>query len=80
MRVTVEVTRRPEIADPEGATTQRALHDLGYEGLTSVRFDRLIHLEIDGDDRDEIHDEVEGMCREVLVNPVLEDYRIEMGP
>ncbi|MGA7226669.1 MAG: phosphoribosylformylglycinamidine synthase subunit PurS [Acidimicrobiia bacterium] len=80
MRVTVEVTRRPEIADPEGATTQRALHDLGYAGLTSVRFDRLIHLEIDGDDRDQIHDEVESMCREVLVNPVLEDYHIEVGP
>lgn len=80
MKVTVEVTRRPEIADPEGATTRRALEDLGYEGVESVRFDRLIHLEVQGDDRDEIHDEVERMCREVLVNPVLEDYRIEVGP
>jgi phosphoribosylformylglycinamidine synthase subunit PurS len=79
MKVTVEVTRRPEIADPQGATTQRALEDLGYEGLVSVRFDRLIHLEVEGDDLAKIQQDVDGMCREVLVNPVLEDYHIEVG-
>jgi phosphoribosylformylglycinamidine synthase subunit PurS len=76
MRVTVEVTRRPEIADPQGATINRALHDLGHQSVADVRVDRLIHLEVTGDDPDSIRDEVEAMCRQVLVNPVLEDFEI----
>jgi phosphoribosylformylglycinamidine synthase subunit PurS len=76
MRVTVEVTRRPEIADPQGATINRALHDLGHQSVEGVRVDRLIHLEMSGDDPDSIRDQVEAMCRQVLVNPVLEDFEI----
>jgi phosphoribosylformylglycinamidine synthase subunit PurS len=76
MRVTVEVTRRPEIADPQGATINRALHDLGHQDVEEVRVDRLIHLEVSGDDPDSVRDQVETMCRQVLVNPVLEDFEI----
>jgi phosphoribosylformylglycinamidine synthase subunit PurS len=80
MRVTVEVTRRPEIADPEGATINRALRDLGHDRVTSVRVDRVIHLEMTGDDETEIREEVAAMCQRMLVNPVLEDYEIVVVP
>jgi len=79
MRVTVNVTRRPEIADPQGRTVARALKELGHETVKQVRIDRTIHLDIDGDDADQIHEQVDSMCRAVLTNPVLEDYEIEMG-
>jgi phosphoribosylformylglycinamidine synthase len=80
MNVTVEITRRPEIADPQGTTVQRALHDLGHAGVTSVRVDRVIHLQVQGDDPKAIRAEVEEMCRQVLANPVLEDFRVEVSP
>ena len=48
MKVTVEITRRPEIADPEGTTIQRALADLGHNDVVSVRVDRVIHLDVTG--------------------------------
>jgi len=78
MKVTVEVTRRPEIADPQGTTVQRALHDLGHNEVLSVRVDRVIHLEIDGEDPGEVQTRVEEMCRQVLANPVLEDFTVEV--
>jgi phosphoribosylformylglycinamidine synthase len=79
MKVTVEITRRPEIADPQGTTIQRALHDLGHNGVMSVRVDRVVHLEVDGDDQEDVRARVEEMCRQVLANPVLEDFAVEVA-
>jgi phosphoribosylformylglycinamidine synthase len=76
MKVTVEITRRPEIADPQGSTIQRALHDLGHNEVMSVRVDRVIHLEVEGDDRAAVKAKVEEMCRQVLASPVLEDFAV----
>ncbi|MGH8915359.1 MAG: phosphoribosylformylglycinamidine synthase subunit PurS [Acidimicrobiia bacterium] len=78
MKVTVEITRRPEIADPQGTTIRRALHDLGHNEVASVRVDRVIHLELDGQDAGQVQASVEEMCRQVLANPVLEDFTVEV--
>jgi phosphoribosylformylglycinamidine synthase len=78
MKVTVEITRRPEIADPQGTTIQRALQDLGHNEVMTVRVDRVIHLEVDGDDAEGVRARVEEMCRQVLANPVLEDFTVEV--
>jgi phosphoribosylformylglycinamidine synthase subunit PurS len=78
MKVTVEITRRPEIADPQGTTIQRALQDLGNNEVMSVRVDRVIHLEVDGDDPAVVQSRVEEMCRQLLANPVLEDFSVEV--
>jgi phosphoribosylformylglycinamidine synthase subunit PurS len=78
MKVTVEITRRPEIADPQGTTIQRALQDLGNNEVMSVRVDRVIHLEVDGDDPAVVQSQVEEMCRQLLANPVLEDFSVEV--
>lgn len=79
MRVTVTINRRPEIADPEGATVMRALHDLGYTEAEAVRMDRVIHMDVAGDDVTEIRARVEEMCRQLLANPVLEDFEVEVS-
>ena len=78
MKVTVTINRRPEIADPEGTTVRRALEELGFSEVTSVRMDRVIHMEVDGVDRIKIHARVAKMCEQLLANPVLEDYEIEV--
>jgi phosphoribosylformylglycinamidine synthase len=74
MKVRVDITRRPEIADPEGATVGRALAALGHDNVRTVRVDRVMHLDIDGDDPDVVTRQVDEMCRQVLTNPVLEDF------
>ena len=76
MKVTITIDRRPEIADPEGTTVKRALHELGFSEVDSVRMDRVIHLEVAGNDPREVGQRVEEMCRQLLANPVLEDYEV----
>ena len=80
MKVTVTIDRRPEIADPEGTTVKKALHDLGFTDAKEVRMDRVIHLEVDGDDPDHVQARVEEMCRQLLANPVLEDFSVKVEP
>lgn len=80
MKVRVEVTRRPEIADPQGTTIKRALHDLGHGGVSTVRVDKVFRLDLDGDDPEVVRAEVTQMCLELLANPVLEDFEIELLP
>jgi phosphoribosylformylglycinamidine synthase PurS subunit len=78
VKVTVTVNRRPEIADPEGTTVERALHDLGYPEVKTVRMDRVIHMEVSGEDPVSVRARVEEMCRRLLANPVLEDFEVEV--
>ncbi|MGD2061418.1 MAG: phosphoribosylformylglycinamidine synthase subunit PurS [Acidimicrobiia bacterium] len=78
MKVTVRIDRRPEIADPEGTTVLRALHDLGFTDATGVRMDRVIHMDVEGDDPEAVRTRVEEMCRQLLANPVLEDFAVEV--
>ena len=78
MKVTVTINRRAEIADPEGTTIKRSLHELGYTETASVRMDRVVHMDVNGDGIDEVTSRVEQMCRQVLANPVLEDFLIEV--
>lgn len=78
MRVQVEITRRPGLRDPEGATTARALRDLGFTAVSDVHFGRSIVVEVDGDNHEKALADVEDMCRKLLANPVLEDFTIEV--
>ncbi len=78
MRVRVSIDRRAEIADPEGTTVLRALHELGFEEVTEVRMNRVIDLEVEGNDPAEVTERVAEMCRQILANPVLEDFEVEI--
>jgi len=80
MKVRIEVTRRSEIADPQGTTIKRALHDLDYRSVASVRVDKVFHLEVESDNADHVQHQVTEMCRQLLANPVLEDFEIELLP
>ena len=80
MRVTVTVTRRADIADPQGKTVARALRDLGYEDVESVRVDKTITLDVAGDDPAAIEAIVKTMCERLLANPVMEDFEIQVHP
>ncbi len=79
MNVTVHITRRSEIADPQGATVARALEDLGHQGVESVRVDRTIHMVVRGDDPEQVKSSVTAMCEQLLANPVLEDFEVVVG-
>lgn len=73
----VSIERKPGLSDPEGTTTKKALADLGFDGVETVAFGRIISIAIDASDSAAALDEVEAMCTKLLANPVMESYTIE---
>ena len=76
MKATVYVTRRSDIADPQGTAVLRGVRDLGYTEVSSVRIDKVITLHVDATDPDQARADIEAMCEILLANPVMEDYQI----
>jgi phosphoribosylformylglycinamidine synthase len=70
----VFVTYKKGIFDPPGATAERALSNLGYDEVASVKIGKYIRLVVE--DREGGLDRVKEMCDKLLANPVIEDYRI----
>lgn len=77
--VRVEVRLRPGIADPEGATIERALPALGFEGVRGVRSGRSFRFEVDAEDEAAARQCVEDLARRLLANPVIEDTVLELA-
>jgi phosphoribosylformylglycinamidine synthase subunit PurS len=74
----IEVSLRPGIADPQGATIERALPALGFDGVGEVRVGKSIRLVVDAADADAAHARVDELCRRFLTNPVIEDAAIRI--
>ena len=72
----VEVSLRPGIADPQGATIEKALPALGFEGMSEVRAGKAFRLKVDADNEEKARERVEDLCRRFLTNPVIEDSAI----
>ena len=77
--VLVEVTLRPGIADPQGATIERALPALGFEGVDGVRVGKAIRFTVEADSEGDARARVEQLCERFLTNPVIEDARVSLG-
>jgi phosphoribosylformylglycinamidine synthase len=75
----VEVTHLPGIADPAGATVERALPALGYSNVSQVHIGKTIRLVVEAADADAARREVEEMCERLLANPVIEAYEVTIS-
>ncbi len=78
--VLVEVGLRDGIADPQGATIERALPALGIDGVTAVRTGKAIRFTIEADGESDARDQVDDMCQRFLTNPGIEEARVTLGP
>ena len=77
--VLVEVRLRPGIADPAGATIQRALPALGFDGVQEVRVGKAIRFTVEAADEAAARRQVDELCSRLLVNPVIEDTQVSVG-
>ena len=66
------------VLDPQGQTIQRALGSLGYEKVQDVRQGKFFVLALDGMTRDEAKTQVERIAKDVLTNPIIEEFRFEI--
>ena len=74
--VLVEVRPREGLADPEGATIERAVAALGFSGVSGVRVGKAIRFNVEAADEGAAHAQVEELCRRFLTNPVIEDASV----
>jgi len=77
MKVRIHVSLKPGVLDPQGRAVHHALEGLGFAGVEDVRIGRLIELDVAAHTSDETLDE---MCKKLLANMVIENYRIEKLP
>ena len=76
----VEVRLRPGIADPEGATIERALPALGFTGVHAIRAGRAFRFEVDAPDEGTARARARSLAHRLLANPVIEESHLELAP
>ena len=74
MKVRIHISLKPGVLDPQGRAVHHALEGLGFSGIADVRVGRLIELEVADSTSDA---DLDSMCRQLLANMVIENYRIE---
>jgi phosphoribosylformylglycinamidine synthase subunit PurS len=77
VRATVLVRPKPGILDPEGQAVESSLRELGFS-VADARVGRLVELELESSDPAAARAEVERMCEQLLANPLIESYEIEL--
>jgi phosphoribosylformylglycinamidine synthase subunit PurS len=75
----VNIVLKPVVNDPEGLAIQGGLKSLGFEQVTDVRSGKLIEIRLESPDRKTARQQVISMCRKLLANPVIEDYRFTLA-
>jgi phosphoribosylformylglycinamidine synthase PurS subunit len=80
MKVRVQVRLRRDVLDPQGKAIGNALAALGFGGIGEVRQGKLIELELAETDPARTREQAEAMCKQLLANPVIEDYTIDLIP
>jgi len=79
MKAKIYVTLKPSVLDPQGKAIHHALDTMGYRGIADVRQGKYFEVVLNGGlTAEEARAEVERVARDVLSNPVIEDYRLEI--
>lgn len=78
MKAHVWVMLKSTVLDPQGQTIQRALSSLGYDKVQDVRQGKFFVLRLDGLSREDAAKQVERIAKDVLANPVIEEFRYEI--
>jgi len=78
MKAHIWVMLKSTVLDPQGQTIQRALSSLGYDKVQDVRQGKFFVLQLDGLSREDASKQVERIAKDVLANPVIEEFRYEI--
>ena len=78
MKATILVRPKPGILDPQGKAIQHSVELLGYGGIADVRQGKYFEIALDDADEQQARESVARIAREVLSNPIIEDYRVEI--
>ncbi len=76
MKFSVTVTLKKDVLDPQGKIVQNTLQNLGMDNLKSIRQGKYFEIELIDNDQSKAEKKVEDMCKKLLANLVIEDYKV----
>ena len=76
MKVSVIITLKKDVLDPQGKVIHQTLDDMGFDGIDEVRQGKYFEIDIKEDDKKKAETKVEEMCKKLLANLVIENYKI----
>jgi len=76
MKVSVIITLKKDVLDPQGKVIQQTLDGMGFENLNEVRQGKYFEIDVKEDDKKKAKEQVEEMCKKLLANLVIENYKI----
>ena len=76
LKFSVTVTLKKDVLDPQGKVVQNTLADMGMNNLKSIRQGKNFEIDVDENDQLEAEKKVDEMCKKLLVNLIIEDYKI----
>ncbi len=80
LQASIFVSLKPPVSDPEGLTIAGALNQLGFNNVKDVRSGKYFQLKLEAKNLISAEKSVNDMCRQLLSNPVIEDYSFELSP
>ncbi|OGX15343.1 MAG: phosphoribosylformylglycinamidine synthase [Omnitrophica WOR_2 bacterium RBG_13_41_10] len=78
LKAEINITLKRTVADPQGLTIKHALESLGYKDLGDVRIGKLLVIKLNLKDKKRAEQEIDQMCKKLLANPIIEDYRFKI--
>ncbi len=76
MKIKIIVTLKKSVLDPQGKVVQQALNGMGYKNVNEVRQGKFFEINIDEKDQKKAEEKADEMCKKLLANLVIEDYKI----
>ena len=76
LKFSVTVTLKKDVLDPQGKVVENTLISMGMENLKSIRQGKFFEIEVDENDQKKAEEKVKMMCEKLLVNLIIEDYKI----
>ena len=76
MKFSITVTLKKDVLDPQGKVVQNTLINMGMNNLKSIRQGKYFQIEVDEEDQTTAEKKVDEMCKKLLVNSIIEDYKI----
>ena len=76
MKISVIITLKKDVLDPQGKVIHQTLNDMGFNNINEVRQGKYFEIDTNEDDKKKAEEKVEEMCRKLLANLVIEDFKI----
>jgi phosphoribosylformylglycinamidine synthase PurS subunit len=76
MKISVVITLKKDVLDPQGKVIHQTLDGMGFEGINEVRQGKYLEIDTKEDDKKKAEEKVEDMCKKLLANLVIEDFKI----